>query len=109
MDEQDVKHIVLQQHQSYSTYSERETATACHLSVGAIRHIRALGLIEGEETHGEPHYSQEEIIQLRRIRRLRRDLGVNLAGIEVILHLLKRLATIRLELEQERMRADKEL
>ena len=109
MDEQYVKHIVLQQQHSSLSYSERETAIACHLSVGTIRHPRALGLIEGEETHGEPHYSQEEIIQLRRIRRLRRDLGVNLAGVEVILHLLKRLATIRQELEQERNQVGKKL
>jgi MerR family transcriptional regulator, heat shock protein HspR len=99
MDEQYVTHIVLQQHHSSSSYSERETAIASHLSVGTIRHLRALGLIEGEETRGELRYSQEEIIQLRQIRRLRRDLGVNLAGVEVILHLLKRLTAMRQELE----------
>lgn len=104
MDEQYVTHIVLQQHQSSSSYSERETAVASHLSVGKIRHLHALGLIEGEETAGELRYSQMEIIQLRRIRRLQSDLGVNLAGVEVILHLLKRIAAISRDLEQERKR-----
>jgi MerR family transcriptional regulator, heat shock protein HspR len=102
MDEQYVTHIVLQRYPSFSSFSERETAAASHLPIGAIRHLRALGLIEGDETGGELHYSEEEVIQLRRIRRLQRDLGVNLAGVEVILHLLKRLEAVHQELEQER-------
>jgi MerR family transcriptional regulator/heat shock protein HspR len=102
MDRQDVTHIVFQHYRSFSTYSERETVAASHLGIGAIRHLRALGLIEGVETGGEVRYSEEEVIQLRRIRRLQRDLGVNLAGVEVILSLLKRLETVHQELEQER-------
>jgi MerR family transcriptional regulator/heat shock protein HspR len=102
MDEQYVTHIVLHRHHSSSLYSERETAVASHLSIGAIRHLRALGLIEGKEAGGELHYSQEDVVQLRRIRRLQRDLGVNLAGVEVILRLLKRIDDLQYELERER-------
>ena len=102
MDEQYVTHIVLKQYRSYSTYSEQETAAASHLGIGALRHIRALGLIEGREAGGELRYSEEEVTQLRRIRRLQHDLGVNLAGVEVILRLLKRLEVLQQELEQER-------
>ena len=105
MDEQHVTYIVLQKYRSSSSYSERETAVVSHTGIGAIRHLRALGLIEGEETGGELRYSEEEITQLRRIRRLQRDLGINLAGVEVILHLLKRLDAVYQELEQERNRA----
>ena len=101
MDEQPVTHIVLQQYRA-SSYSERETAQASHLRIGAIRHLRVLGLIEGEETGGEFRYSEEEIRQLRRIRRLQHGLGVNLAGVEVILHLLKLLDVVQQKLEQER-------
>jgi DNA-binding transcriptional MerR regulator len=102
MDEQHVTRIVLQQYRSASSYSERETAAASHVGVSAIRHLRALGLIKGEEMGGELRYSEEEVIQLRLIRRLQRDLGVNLAGVEVILRLLKRLETAHQELEQEK-------
>src|SRR5947209_20621545 len=105
MDESNVTHIVLQQYRSSSSYSERETAAASHLSIGAIRHLRALDLIGGEETDGELRYSEEEVTQLRRIRRLQRDLGVNLAGVEVILRLLKRLEVLQQDLEQERKQA----
>src|SRR6266480_1372439 len=103
MDEQPVTHVVLQQYRA-SSYSEQETAQASHLRISAIRHLRLLGLIEGEETGGELRYSEEEVRQLRCIRRLQHDLGVNLAGIEVILHLLKRLEAICQELKQERDR-----
>jgi MerR family transcriptional regulator/heat shock protein HspR len=102
MDEQHVTHIVLQQYRSSSSYSERETAAASHMGIGALRHLRAVGLIEGGETGGELRYSEEEVTQLRRIRRLQRDLGVNLAGVEVILLLLKRLEAVHQELERER-------
>jgi MerR family transcriptional regulator, heat shock protein HspR len=105
MDEQFVTHIVLQQHHSSSSYSEREAIAMSHMGIGGIRHLRALGLIEGEETGGELRYREEEVTQLRRIRRLQRDLGINLAGVEVILHLLKRLNAVSQELEQERNRA----
>ncbi len=107
MDEQQVTHIVFQQYRSSSAYSERETAMASHLSIATLRRLRAQGLVEGEETSGKLRYSEEEILQLRRIRRLQRDMGVNLAGIEVILRLLKRLEVAHLELEQERNTAYK--
>jgi MerR family transcriptional regulator/heat shock protein HspR len=102
MDEQHINHIVLHQHHTSPSYSERETAGVCHLTISTIRHLHTLGLIEGEETTSGLRYSEEEISQLRRIRRLRHDLGINLAGVEVILHLLKRLEAVRRELEQER-------
>lgn len=104
MDEEYVIHIVLHQYHSSSSYSERETAGASHMSIGAIRHLHALGLIEGQEADGEVCYTQEEVVQLRRIRRLQRDLGVNLAGVEVILRLRKRIESLQYELEQERNR-----
>src|ERR1700680_3907321 len=102
MNEPYVTHIILQHYLSSPSYSEREAAAASHLGIGEIRHLRALGLIEGEETGGELRYSEEEVTQLRRIRRLQRELGINLAGVEVILRLLKRLEAVHQELEQER-------
>ncbi len=102
MDEQYVTHIVLQQYRSSSSYSEWETVAASHLGIGAIRHLHTLGLIEGKEVGGELRYSEEEVTQLRLIRRLQRDLSINLAGVEVILRLLKRLEALQQELEQER-------
>ncbi len=101
MDEQYVTRVVLRPQRS-SLYSERETMAASHLNIVTLRRLRTLGLIEGKEHDGKLLYSEEEIIQLRRIRRLQQELGVNLAGIEVILHLLRQIETIHQELEQEK-------
>ncbi len=70
MGEQPVTHIVLQQYRA-SSYSERETAQASHLRMSAIRHLRVLGLIEGEETGGELRYSEEEVRELSDSARMR--------------------------------------
>jgi len=102
MDNQYVTRIVLQPYRGSATYSEQETVAACHLTSGALRHLHALGLIGGTQVGGQRRYSEEELAQLRQIRRLQRDLGINLAGVEVILHLLEHLDAVHRELEQER-------
>lgn len=107
MNEPSVTHIVLRQYRSALSYSEQEAAAASHLSMSTIRHFRAVDLIEGEEMDGELRYSEEEVTRLRRIRRLQHELGVNLAGVEVILSLLKRLETAHQELEQERNKEER--
>ena len=89
MNEPYITHIVIQQ--CRPLYSEQETAAAGHLGVAALRYLHARGLVDGTKVDGKLRYSEEDIIQLRRIRRLQHDLGINLAGVEVILHLLKRL------------------
>src|SRR5437879_12034677 len=101
MDEHYVTQIVLQQYRSFSSYSERETVAASHLRIGAIRRLRALGLIEGVETGGGLRYSEEEGIQLRRARRLQRERGGNLAGDQMMKPLLKPLEILPHEVEQK--------
>jgi MerR family transcriptional regulator/heat shock protein HspR len=46
--------------------------------------------------------SEDELAQLRRIRRLTLDLGLNMAGIEVVLRLLDEMTQLQVELEQAR-------
>ena len=53
-----------------------------------IRHYERLGLIEPYRGKGEIRYfSPEDIDKLLQIRRLVEELGVNLAGVEVILNM----------------------
>lgn len=104
MNEQHVTRITIVQHRSPLLYSEQETATASHLAPGTIRHLRALGLVAGEEVDGELRYSEEEIMLLRRIRRLHYDLGINMAGVEVIIRLLQRIDELQADLERARGR-----
>jgi MerR family transcriptional regulator/heat shock protein HspR len=100
MDNNQYTRIIIQESRSASYYSEQETAEYCQMDVQMIRRLQAVGLIEGLElAGGEQRYSEEDIAELRRIRRLHRDLGVNLAGIQVILHLRSRLKSLQQELE----------
>jgi MerR family transcriptional regulator/heat shock protein HspR len=46
-------------------------------------------------------YSDSDITKLQQIQRLTQELGVNLAGVGVILDLLGKLQTMREEMEQE--------
>ena len=75
-----------------------------------LRYYERLGLVKPQRTRGNQRvYSHNDLDRVRRIRRLMDDLGVNLAGVEVLLNLLDRLqeaeSTIaRLEAENEGLR-----
>jgi MerR family transcriptional regulator/heat shock protein HspR len=45
-------------------------------------------------------YSAEDLEDIRRILRLTRDLGVNLAGVEIILKMRRQMLTMQDELEE---------
>ena len=47
-------------------------------------------------------YSEKDIDRLRQIQRLTQDMGVNLAGVEIILNLLEQLSDLQQELDQLR-------
>ena len=76
-----------------------------------LRYYERLGLVEPARTKGNQRvFSHSDIERVRRIRGLMDDLGVNLAGVEVVLKLLERLRgseqkNQRLETEIERLRA----
>src|SRR2546421_9811588 len=70
-----------------------------------LRHYERLGLIsparKGESPHSPRLYSDRDIERVIHIRSLMRDLGVNLAGVEAILHMRDRMEHLQQELEQE--------
>jgi MerR family transcriptional regulator, heat shock protein HspR len=105
MDDLYVTHIILRQYRSSPVYSEQEASAASHIGISTLRYLRAQGLLEGQMIDRRVRYSEEEVIQLRRIRRLKQDLGINLAGVEVIVPLLKRLDALSQELELAQNRA----
>jgi len=72
-------------------------------TVGARRSLVARlaqqGLIETLETEtGEMLLTRRAVVQLRRMQRLRRDLGVNFTGAAVILELVGRIEQLNREL-----------
>ncbi len=65
-----------------------------------LRYYERAGLLKPTRSSGKIRlYSQREIERLRKIARLTNELGVNLAGVEIIMDLTERLDTL-----QERMR-----
>jgi MerR family transcriptional regulator/heat shock protein HspR len=58
-----------------------------------LRYYEKVGLIEPSRSRGNIRlYSQMDIERLRQIKTMMNDLGVNLAGVEVILRLSERIA-----------------
>lgn len=68
-----------------------------------LRYYESLGLIEPARTNGNQRvFSRRDVERVQRIRSLMDDLGVNLAGVEVIFNLLKRIESAEAEIEQLR-------
>ncbi len=66
-----------------------------------LRLYERKGLIEPSRSSGKTRlYSQRNIEQLREIRRLTQELGVNLAGVEEIIRLRHRLDEIQRSMEE---------
>lgn len=77
-----------------------------------LRYYERLGLVSPSRSDGRIRlYSDEDIQRLQQIRRLTDDLGINLAGVEVILNLTERISAMERELgvlhaEVERLRSE---
>lgn len=77
-------------------------ARLCDVHPQTLRQYERMGLIspsrEGEKNR---LYSDEDVERVRRIQRLTRDMGVNLAGVELILRLLDEMDSTRREMESQ--------
>jgi MerR family transcriptional regulator/heat shock protein HspR len=70
-----------------------------------LRAYERQGLLAPSRTKGRIRlYSIDDIRRAQQIRRLIEDLGVNLAGVEVILQLTERIRDLEEELQQLRQR-----
>jgi len=70
-----------------------------------LRYYEKIGIMEPSRSKGNIRlYSDRDIAHLRRVKTLMDDLGVNLAGVEVIMHMTQRLVELQrrmAELESE--------
>ena len=65
-----------------------------------LRMYEKKGLIRPSRTEGRTRmYSSEDVEEIARVVRLARDLGVNLAGIEIILKMRRRMMDMQHQLE----------
>ncbi len=77
------------------------TARMLGIQTYTLRYYERIGIIEPRRSQGNIRlYSNSDIALLRRAKTLMGDLGVNLAGIEVILRMLERMAELQNRLEE---------
>ena len=66
-----------------------------------LRYYERLGLVSPARTPGNQRvYSRRDVARVQHIRRLMDDLGVNLAGVEVVLKLLLQVREAESEIER---------
>lgn len=66
-----------------------------------LRYYERLGLVQPERSSGNIRlYSEQDIDRLRYIKALMSDCGVNLAGVEVALRLMRRMKEMQQQLEE---------
>ena len=75
-------------------------AEMLHVHPQTLRFYEKKGLLRPSRTEGRTRmYSQEDVEQLGRLIRLTRDLGVNLAGVEIILRMRRRMLDMQKQIE----------
>jgi MerR family transcriptional regulator/heat shock protein HspR len=66
-----------------------------------LRYYERIGIIEPSRSAGNIRlYSDSDIDKLRRVKNLIDDLGINLAGVEVILHMVDRIESLQQQVEE---------
>jgi len=96
-----------------SRETRRDSTEPCYvISVAAgmlgmptytLRYYEKIGIIEPHRSQGNIRlYSESDIALLRRVKTLVDDMGVNLAGVEVILHMIERMNDMQQELDSVR-------
>ena len=84
-------------------YTIKVAAELCGMHEQSLRMYERRGLIAPRRSPGNiRHFSDEDVEQIRFIKRLIDDLGVNLAGVEVILHMREQLIETQRELKELR-------
>ncbi|MFC1984919.1 MerR family transcriptional regulator [Chloroflexota bacterium] len=66
-----------------------------------LRYYEKIGIIEPSRSKGNIRlYSERDIARLRQAKTLMSDLGINLAGIEVILRMVQRMTELQQQIEE---------
>ncbi len=66
-----------------------------------LRYYERVGIIEPSRSGGNIRlYSESDVVLLRRVKTLMDDLGINLAGVEVILRMMQRMNELQSQVEE---------
>lgn len=75
-------------------------AEMLHVHPQTLRFYEKKGLVRPSRTEGQTRmYSVEDVDEIARLLRLTRDLGVNLAGVEIILKMRRRMIEMQKQIE----------
>jgi len=78
-------------------------ATMLNIHPQTLRQYEREGLVEPSRTQGRMRlYSQRDIDRMKLILRLTRQMGVNLAGVDIVLQLKEQIDQMQKEIEQLR-------
>lgn len=84
-------------------------AQLCGVHPQTLRQYERLGLVVPSRVGAKNRlYSETDIRRVRRIQRLTQQMGVNLAGVELILRLLEDMESMRADFEQQMMQFHEE-
>jgi len=66
-----------------------------------LRYYERIGIIEPYRSQGNIRlYSERDMVLLRRVKTLADDMGINLAGVEVVLRMMQQMNELQDELEK---------
>lgn len=82
-------------------YAISIAAELCGAHPQTLRAYERAGLVSPERKGAKRMYSNADLDKVRQIQRFTQQMGVNLAGVEVILNLLDRIDAIQAEMEAE--------
>ncbi len=84
------------------------TARMLGIQTYTLRYYEKIGIIEPARSRGNIRlYSERDIALLRRAKTLMDDLGVNLAGVEVIMRMAQRMNELQNKLQELESELDK--
>jgi len=78
-------------------------AQMTNLHPQTLRYYEKMGILKPNRSRGNIRlYSHRDVERVRQIKALTQDMGVNLAGVEIILHLTEQIEIIQNQWEKER-------
>ncbi len=89
-------------HENQPVYMIGVAAQLCQVHPQTLRQYERIGLVIPSRVGAKNRlYSEFDILRVRRIQRLTQELGVNLAGVEIILRLLDEMEETRVDMERQ--------
>jgi MerR family transcriptional regulator/heat shock protein HspR len=89
--------------QSKEYYVISVMAEMAGLHPQTLRYYERMGILHPSRSQGNIRlYSREDVERVKRIKTLTQDMGVNLAGVEIILNLTEQMEKMKIELMKEK-------